>query len=415
MKATDELLALLALALTGLAACEGGGVDLNVSNTDNSTDNSGGDGGGDDDDNPCASYTPPESTEEVQGDFDGTNCLYGPDFVGQSSPLLVDLTHPVHHGQAHFPGQPVRRRGRRHGRGPGSGRRPDAHDRGRRDAGVPDEQGLHHHQPRVADPGGRPRRCADHPDLGVRTDHQHRRPRRRAAVGRHRHQRLRRHERLLLRRDARRGRFPADGGQRMLGRGRGFGGRRRIAVRRRQRRGRLGHPALCNRKAHRRGGRERRRAERHLVQRRRRSTVVENLEMYSTYDDGIEMFGGSVSFTNFVAVYVRDDSIDYRRRLERHDHERACHPVRGRRPAVHRGGRHRRLQRGGRRREPGFHHPRAEQPPDDQQPDLHHLGECRRHARLGRRLALPRRHLAGGQQLARDFLAVRQCDGQCDG
>jgi hypothetical protein len=43
-------LALLALALAGLAACEGGGVDLNVSNTDNSTDNSG--GGGGDDDNP---------------------------------------------------------------------------------------------------------------------------------------------------------------------------------------------------------------------------------------------------------------------------------------------------------------------------------------------------------------------------
>ena len=39
-------------------------------------------------------------------------------------------------------------------------------------------------------------------------------------------------------------------------------------------------------------------------------TVVENLQVYSTYDDGIEMFGGSVSFTNFVAVYVRDDSID---------------------------------------------------------------------------------------------------------
>jgi len=40
------------------------------------------------------------------------------------------------------------------------------------------------------------------------------------------------------------------------------------------------------------------------------STVIENLEVYSTYDDGIEMFGGAVSFTNFVAVYVRDDSID---------------------------------------------------------------------------------------------------------
>lgn len=40
------------------------------------------------------------------------------------------------------------------------------------------------------------------------------------------------------------------------------------------------------------------------------STIVENLQVYSTYDDGIEMFGGSVSFTNYVAVYVRDDSID---------------------------------------------------------------------------------------------------------
>jgi hypothetical protein len=39
-------------------------------------------------------------------------------------------------------------------------------------------------------------------------------------------------------------------------------------------------------------------------------TVVENLQVYSTYDDGIEMFGGSVSFDNFVALYVRDDSID---------------------------------------------------------------------------------------------------------
>ena len=40
------------------------------------------------------------------------------------------------------------------------------------------------------------------------------------------------------------------------------------------------------------------------------STVIENLQVYSTFDDGIEMFGGSVSFTNLVALYVRDDSID---------------------------------------------------------------------------------------------------------
>lgn len=40
------------------------------------------------------------------------------------------------------------------------------------------------------------------------------------------------------------------------------------------------------------------------------STVIENLQVYSTYDDGVEMFGGSVDITNLVAVYVRDDSID---------------------------------------------------------------------------------------------------------
>ena len=40
------------------------------------------------------------------------------------------------------------------------------------------------------------------------------------------------------------------------------------------------------------------------------STIVENLEVYSTFDDGVEMFGGSFNITNLVAVYVRDDSID---------------------------------------------------------------------------------------------------------
>ena len=39
-------------------------------------------------------------------------------------------------------------------------------------------------------------------------------------------------------------------------------------------------------------------------------TIVKNLEVYSTYDDGIEMFGGAVSFENYLAMYVRDDSID---------------------------------------------------------------------------------------------------------
>lgn len=41
-----------------------------------------------------------------------------------------------------------------------------------------------------------------------------------------------------------------------------------------------------------------------------RNTAVENLEVYSTFDDGIELFGGAVDITNFIALYVRDDSID---------------------------------------------------------------------------------------------------------
>ncbi len=40
------------------------------------------------------------------------------------------------------------------------------------------------------------------------------------------------------------------------------------------------------------------------------NTLISHLQVYSTFDDGIEMFGGSVSFENFVAIYVRDDSID---------------------------------------------------------------------------------------------------------
>ncbi len=41
-----------------------------------------------------------------------------------------------------------------------------------------------------------------------------------------------------------------------------------------------------------------------------RNTVVNNIEMYSTYDDGLEFFGGAVNINNYLAVYVRDDSID---------------------------------------------------------------------------------------------------------
>jgi len=39
-------------------------------------------------------------------------------------------------------------------------------------------------------------------------------------------------------------------------------------------------------------------------------TSVNYLEAYSTYDDGVEMFGGAVNINHYVALYVRDDSID---------------------------------------------------------------------------------------------------------
>lgn len=41
-----------------------------------------------------------------------------------------------------------------------------------------------------------------------------------------------------------------------------------------------------------------------------RGTIVNNLQVYSTFDDGIEMFGGAFDIENLVALYVRDDSVD---------------------------------------------------------------------------------------------------------
>ena len=37
---------------------------------------------------------------------------------------------------------------------------------------------------------------------------------------------------------------------------------------------------------------------------------MNNLQVYSTFDDGIELFGGAVNVSNYVALYARDDSID---------------------------------------------------------------------------------------------------------
>ena len=40
-------------------------------------------------------------------------------------------------------------------------------------------------------------------------------------------------------------------------------------------------------------------------------TTIENIQVYSTFDDGVEFFGGAVSVSNLIALYVNDDSIDF--------------------------------------------------------------------------------------------------------
>lgn len=95
MKTSRLVAAGVSIAL--LAACEGGGIDLNVSTTDNSVDNSTTttppptDGGSS---NPCASYTPAGSTTVRRGTFDGRNCVYSSAFVGLANPLTVNVTIP---------------------------------------------------------------------------------------------------------------------------------------------------------------------------------------------------------------------------------------------------------------------------------------------------------------------------------
>jgi hypothetical protein len=90
----NHQLLFVGLAALGVAACEGGGVELNTSTVDNSVDNSTSNvvgGGGST--NPCAKYTDLGGVER-SGSFDGRNCFYGADFVGGNNPLRVDVTIP---------------------------------------------------------------------------------------------------------------------------------------------------------------------------------------------------------------------------------------------------------------------------------------------------------------------------------
>lgn len=80
-------------ALTALlVACGGGDINLNANSTNNSVDNSQVTTTTSGSSNPCASYE--EAGATIQGSFDGINCSYDSTFVGVSKPLSVDLRIP---------------------------------------------------------------------------------------------------------------------------------------------------------------------------------------------------------------------------------------------------------------------------------------------------------------------------------
>ena len=96
MNLRDGVLSVGALALVAavLAGCSGG--DVNISADDNSsvTDNSTTSTTSGASNNPCASYEDPDSGASAEGTFDGQNCVYDSGFVGINTPLMVDLTIP---------------------------------------------------------------------------------------------------------------------------------------------------------------------------------------------------------------------------------------------------------------------------------------------------------------------------------
>ncbi|WP_323844149.1 serine/threonine protein kinase [Microbulbifer magnicolonia] len=98
MKRVNNKLLLAAAISALLAGCDSGGIEVKPTTVDNSTDNSVTNPGGDTN-NPCAVI---ESTG-VQGSYDGTHCSYGADFVDASKPLVEDLYLPaLPNGGAHI-------------------------------------------------------------------------------------------------------------------------------------------------------------------------------------------------------------------------------------------------------------------------------------------------------------------------
>ena len=83
-----------ALAAMALAGCSGGDVNISADNNSSVVDNSTTTSTSDDGGNPCATYMDPNANAEAHGTFDGTNCIYNSSFVGINNPLLADLSIP---------------------------------------------------------------------------------------------------------------------------------------------------------------------------------------------------------------------------------------------------------------------------------------------------------------------------------
>ncbi|WP_250462118.1 serine/threonine protein kinase [Microbulbifer litoralis] len=99
MKRVNNKLLLAAAIAALLAGCDSGGINIEPETNDNSTDNSTDNGGGDNTNNPCATL----ESSGLQGSYNGTNCTYSEDFVSSSNPLTEDLYIPaLPEGGAHI-------------------------------------------------------------------------------------------------------------------------------------------------------------------------------------------------------------------------------------------------------------------------------------------------------------------------
>ena len=87
------VLAAATTALAALVGCSGGDVKISADNNSSVTDNST-TTAPPASNNPCANYTDAASDTRLEGRFDGANCIYSSAFVGINNPLGVDLTIP---------------------------------------------------------------------------------------------------------------------------------------------------------------------------------------------------------------------------------------------------------------------------------------------------------------------------------